>query len=292
MGCANEVVVAAADEASARRAIEAATAEVRRVEIKYSRYRTDSVISQINASAGNDRPVICDEETKILLNLAGELHRQSDGLFDATSGVLRRVWDFSTAQLPAQQDLEPLLDLVGWQRVERSGDNVRLPVAGMQLDFGGFGKEYASDRAAAVLRKLGVSHGYVNLGGDFCVVGPQPGDQPWLIGVGNPRQDGAIVAKIPVSHGAIATSGDSVKYFEIDGRRYCHILNPKTGMPVNFWAQTTVRARTALMAGAISTIAMLKEKAAIDFLKNSNTPYLFVDLCGQFHSNQHLAQAA
>lgn len=292
MGCSNEILVATADKAAAVRATNAAAAEVLRIEAKYSRYQAGSVISQINQSAGHDSTVICDIETNKLLNFAGDLFRESDGLFDATSGILRRAWDFTKAEVPSREQLDPLLALVGWKKVERRDGAIRLPIAGMQLDFGGFGKEYAADRASLVLKEAGIAHGYVNLGGDFCVAGPQPGGEPWLIGVGNPRQHGAIVAKVPVTRGAIATSADSVKYFEIDGRRYCHILNPKTGMPVNYWAQTTVQAPTAIQAGAITTIAMLKEAAAIEFMDNASTPYLFVDLAGQFHSNQNLAQAA
>jgi FAD:protein FMN transferase len=292
MGSANEIVVAASCKDVAARAIEAAAKEVRRIEAKYSRYRDDSIVSQINQAAGNGQFVECDEETNLLLGCADELYRGSDGLFDATSGILRRAWDFKTPVLPSDETLAPLLALVGWDKVERTKSSVRLSQAGMEIDFGGFGKEYASDRAVQVLKDLGISSGYVNLGGDICAVGPDPDGNPWLIGVGNARQKGAIVATIPVSTGAIATSGDGEKYIEVDGRIYCHILNPKTGMPVNCWAQTTVRAPTAILAGAISTIAMLKEEAAIDFLANANTPYLFVDLSGQFYSNQQLSKAA
>lgn len=292
MGSANEVLVAAHDRVAADVAMQAAAAEVLRVEAKYSRYRDDSIISQINHAAGNGEFIQCDDETNWLLGCANELYIESGGLFDATSGILRRAWDFSKPVLPTQDQLEPLLALVGWDKVERNGNAVRLTAEGMQLDFGGFGKEYAADRAVQVLKDHGITSGYVNLGGDVCAVGPDPDGKPWLIGVANPRLKGAIIATMPVAHGALATSGDSQKYIEVGGRHYCHILNPKTGMPVHCWAQTTVRAPTAIMAGAISTIAMLKESAAIDFLANANTPYLFVDLKGQFYSNQHLAQAA
>jgi FAD:protein FMN transferase len=292
MGGSNELVVAAATSSVAARATEAAAAEVLRIEAKYSRYRDDSIISQINQAAGNGEFIACDEETNWLLGCANELYMGSGGLFDATSGILRRAWDFKTPVLPSQHTLEALLALVGWDKVERQNGAVRLTQKGMEIDFGGFGKEYASDRAVKILEQHGITSGYVNLGGDICAVGPDPDGKPWLIAVSNPRQTGAIIATMPVSRGALATSGDYVKYFVLDGRNYSHILNPKTGMPVNYWAQTTVRAPTAILAGAISTIAMLKEAAAIDFLANANTPYLLVDLSGQFYSNQQLSKAA
>jgi FAD:protein FMN transferase len=292
MGGANEILVSAADERAAANAMRAAANEVLRIEAKYSRYRDDSIISQINQSAGSGEFIACDDETNWLLSCANELFIESGGLFDATSGILRRAWDFTKPVLPTQEALNSLLALVGWDKVERKGDSVRLTEKGMQLDFGGFGKEYAADRAVQVLKDHGVTSGYVNLGGDICAVGPDSDGKPWLIGVSNPRVHGAIIATMPVARGALATSGDYVKYFELGDRIYSHILNPKTGMPVNCWAQTTVRAPTAIMAGALSTIAMLKEAAAIDFLANALTPYLFVGQDAQIFSNQQLAQAA
>ena len=292
MGCANEILAAAANATVAAQAMVAAAREVLRIEGKYSRYRDDSVVSEINHAAGNGQFIACDDETMWMLGCANELFIESNGLFDVTSGILRRAWDFKKAVLPRRETLSPLLELVGWEMVERTAMSVRLTKSGMEIDFGGFGKEYASDRAVQVLKDHGITSGYVNLGGDICAVGPDPDGKPWLIGVGNPRVKGAIIATIPVSAGAIATSGDGEKYLEVDGRIYCHVLNPKTGMPVNYWASTTVRAPTAIMAGAISTIAMLKEASAIDFLANANTPYLFVDLSGQFYSNQLLSKAA
>ena len=194
--------------------------------------------------------------------------------------------------MPARDALEPLLALVGWDKVERANGAVRLPLKGMEIDFGGFGKEYAADLAATVLVENGITSGYVNLGGDIRAVGPDLDGKPWMIGIQNPRQKGAIVAKVGISKGAITTSGDAEKYIEVGGRRYCHILNPKTGMSVNYWASATIQAPTALLAGALSTIAMLKEAAAIDAFKNSIAPYLFIDLNGRLFSNQSLEAQA
>jgi len=125
-----------------------AIAEVRRIETKYSRYRADSVVSRINASAGSGCVVAVDEETARLLDFAAGLWAESDGLFDITSGTLRKAWDFRARRMPAPGELEALLRLVGWSRVRWSGEAIALPLAGMEIDFGGFGKEYAADRAA------------------------------------------------------------------------------------------------------------------------------------------------
>lgn len=289
MGGTNEILISSPDKAAAVRAIELSAQEALRIQAKYSRYRADSVVSRINAAAGSNDFIECDDETLRLLECANTLYDNSDGLFDATSGILRKAWDFKKAVVPSHETLDPLLALIGWDKVQRRGTGIRLPMAGMEIDFGGFGKEYAADCAAKVILDSGVHSGYVNFGGDICAIGPDADGQPWLIGVGDPRKKGAIIATLPVTKGGLATSSNSEKYIEVDGQIYCHILNAKTGMPVSYWSSATVRAPTALAAGAISTIAMLKEAAAAEFLKDTVAPYLFVDLNGQYVSNQPLA---
>jgi FAD:protein FMN transferase len=280
-----EVRVAAADEACARGWADGAIDEVRRIETKYSRYRDDSVTTAINRAAGG-AAVDVDHETRALLDFGAELHRQSDGAFDLTSGVLRRAWDFKAARVPAAGDLEALLPLVGWQRVEWDGARVRLPAAGMEIDFGGIGKEYAADRAATRLLEAGAVHGLVNLGGDVRIVGPQPDGEPWSIGVQDPRGDpGEAIASMPLASGAMATSGDYERYFEHDGRRYCHLLDPRTGWPVSHWRSVSVAAPLAVLAGACATVAMLKPvDVAISFLHGQRVRYLAIDAGGGQHS--------
>lgn len=173
MGSLCEVVLVAESLENAQLHAQTAIDEVLRIEAKYSRYRSDSVVSLINANAGGE-PVACDDETWQLLEFADQLYQQSDGLFDITSGVLRRAWNFSEPNIPSAETLNRCTDLIGWSRVERSSQRVRLPSKGMQLDFGGFGKEYAADRAAFVLQQNGVAHGYINLAGDMRFLGPKP----------------------------------------------------------------------------------------------------------------------
>lgn len=285
MACACEVVVGGQDAATAERSAQAAMAEVRRVETKYSRYLPDSVISSINAAAGGPA-VPCDDETWALLDYAQTLYGASQGLFDITSGVLRRAWNFKQPRLPSAGQLAEVRSLIGWPRVERSQQQVRLPQAGMELDFGGFGKEYAADCAGAVLAAQGVAHGYVNLGGDMRVLGPKPDGQPWMIGIQDPRQPGQLLATVPVARGGLATSGDYERYFEIDGRRYCHVLDPHTGLPVTHWRTVSVVAPLAVVAGNCSTIAMLKQAEGLAFLKSSGMVYLAVDHTGALHSSR------
>lgn len=287
MGGVNEIVVAATDQDTAVRLMELAAGEVLRIERKYSRYRQDedSIVHRINKSAEGGRPVTCDAETWELLAIADRLYTMSNGLFDITSGVLRRAWDFARAIVPSERDLAPLLELINWKDVELGESTIRLPRPGMEIDFGGFGKEYATDRAGALLAKHGVAHGYVNLGGDIRSIGGQPDGSPWRFGVRNPRDNKAAIANIEMTNGGLATSGDYEKFFEIDGKRYCHILNPRTGYPVTHWRSVSVSSSSTITAGALSTIAMLKESEAVESLEKSNCRYLLVDAAGQMFSN-------
>jgi thiamine biosynthesis lipoprotein len=267
------------------KALDAAAAEVVRIEQAYSRYRPDSIVSRINAAAGSANAIPVDDETAALLQFADRLHRESDGLFDITSGVLRRVWDFKAARPPTRAAVSAVLPLVGWAAVEFDGRCIRLPRTGMELDFGGFGKEYAADRAAHVLREAGLRHGYVNLGGDLRLLGPMPDGRPWHLGIAHPRRPGQVIVSVELRTGALATSGDYERYFERKGRRYCHLLNPFTGWPVQHWQSISIVAPACLAAGALSTVAMLKGPQAPAFLSAQGVAWIAVDAQGEVHQH-------
>jgi len=277
-----ELRLLAPDAAQGQAWAELAIAEVRRIEQKYSRYRPDSVVSGINAAAGG-AAVECDEETLALLNYANSVYLLSEGRFDISSGVLRRAWDFKAKQLPEPELLQSLCALVDWRRVERDGRSVRLPQAGMELDFGGFGKEYAADRAAAVLHAAGARHGFVNLGGDLHALGPQADGSPWLIAIQDPRRPEALAAEIELCSGGLATSGDYERFFELDGQRFCHLLNARTGWPVQHWRSVSVAAPLCIAAGSCSSIAMLAEDEGLQHLQGSGLRYLAIDAEGKHH---------
>ncbi len=286
MGSGCEVVIVAETKKDAQSIAGCAIEEVSRIERKFSRYRSDSIVSRINAAAGLDW-VECDEETLSLFQYADTLFESSAGLFDITAGVLRHAWDFGSAVVPDNGVLTRQCSLINWQSVERQGNSVRMPLAGMELDFGGFGKEYAADRAAALIHGKGVRNGYVNLAGDIRVVGPKPDKSPWLIGIQDPRHKSRTIASIPLFTGALATSGDYERFFEVDGHRYCHIIHPRSGYPVTYWRSVTVIAPLAITAGSYSTIAMLKGADGLAFLENSGMGYLVVDQLGEmFYKNR------
>lgn len=268
------------DETRLDQAAAAAQAEVQRIEAKYSRYLDSSLLTRINRAAGSTQRVEIDAETAALLDYAHAAWEQSSGLFDITSGVLRRAWNFRATTPPSAQSVAALLPLIGWQQVERGPGWVRLPRVGMELDFGGFGKEYAADRAAAVLRTQYQHSGLVELGGDVAVTGPQPDGQPWRIGIRHPRQPQIALALIDLSTGGLASSGDYERYLEHAGQRYSHILDPRSGYPVQDLRAVSVAAEQCLIAGTATTIALLKGRKGPAWLRGLGLPWLSVDAQG------------
>jgi FAD:protein FMN transferase len=278
----NEVRMFAGDAAQAKGLAQLAIAEVRRIEAKYSRYQADSVLTQINLHAA-DGWLDCDEETIGLIRYGDALFKASQARFDLTSGVLRRAWNFTDVRLPDELLLSACLRDIGWGLLEFEESRVRFARPGLELDFGGIGKEYAADRASALLLNAGVTHGFVNLAGDLSVLGPQPNGRAWSIAVPHPRDATVTLASIPINAGGMATSGDYERFFELDGKRYCHILNPLTGYPVQHWQSVTVLAPTTSIAGSCSTIAMLLESAGLEFLQGTGFAFLAVDHHGEVH---------
>lgn len=260
---------------------QAAETEVVRIEQRYSRYRADSVLAQINLAAAAGGAIEVDEETAALLDYAWACHRKSDGLFDITTGILRRAWNFSSGRAPAAAEIEKWLPFVGLDKVSWERPRLSFPLAGVELDLGGIGKEYAADRAAAVCAEAGVAQGLVDLGGDLSVIGPRPDGSPWPIHVRDPRAPGRALAVFPLAAGGLATSGDYERGLVIDGQRLGHILNPRTGWPVRGLAGVSVVADSCLVAGSVATIAMLKGVAGPAWLEELGVRCVWVDTDGR-----------
>lgn len=277
MGCPCELRFYGARKHNVEQVAKSCIQEAKRFEQKYSRYRPDSVTGSINRSAGIC-PVNIDEETSAILHYAGICYEQSDGLFDITSGVLRHVWNAERRCLPIEAEIQACLKLIGWPKVEVIADTVYLPVQGMELDFGGVVKEYAADVLSVLARSMSIEHGLVNLGGDISIIGPQVDDEPWSIGIVHPRKSDTAIAIIQLSHGALATSGGYERFFEIGGKQYSHLINPTTGWPVSSLLSVSVTADKAVVAGSISSIALLQgESNGLAWLKTSGAAYLAVD---------------
>lgn len=243
--------------------------EALRIERKFSRYRKDNLMYAINQHQACE----LDPETQSLLDFAAQCYELSDGLFDVTSGVLRKVWNFKTmTSLPSEAEVKQLLPFIGSQKIKRQGQTIQLP-DGMELDFGGIGKEYAVDKCWQVLSEHCQYPFLVNFGGDLRVSGPRTQSQAWRTGVENPNGTHPT-AIIEIKQGAITTSGTAMQHFTHNGVRYGHILNPKTGWPVkNPPVSITVAANTCIEAGLLSTLAMLQGENARSFLEEQGVTF-------------------
>ena len=269
-----EILVESDDRAEAARLADMAAGEAWRIEDKFSRYLAGNVVARINASGG--RPVTVDDETASLLDFAATLHALSHGRFDITSGVLREVWTFDGSdRLPDPEAVDDVLRRVGWERVRWQRPVVTLQ-AGMQIDLGGIGKEYAVDRVANTLRDAASCSALVNFGGDLAVTRKPRRRRAWRVGIepvtaANPERDETV---LEIATGALATSGDSRRFLLRDGVRYSHILDPRSGWPVEGAPRSvTVAADTCTQAGMLSTLAMLEGYNAEAFLGAEGVKY-------------------
>ncbi|QPK63969.1 FAD:protein FMN transferase [Methylomonas sp. LL1] len=280
MGCPCEIQLFAASETQANSTAKLAITDIRRLEARYSRYRDDSLLSEINRVAAKGGSIVVDQETAALLDYADTCYQQSEGLFDITSGILRRAWRFEQNELPKQSLIDMLLNKVGWDKLRWADQKLELPLPGLELDFGGIVKEYAADRAANLCQNAGANSGVINLGGDIKIIGPRSDGRPWRIGLGGPNQANPNQPILMMHQGAVASSGDYERCMTINGIRYSHILNPKTGWPVRHMAAVSVVGDFCVVAGSASTIAMLKEQAGSSWLEKMGLPHLWTDAMG------------
>ena len=266
-----EALIDSREAAVAQRAGLAVSNEAFRIEQKFSRYRADNVVHAINNAAG--AAVEVDDETADLIDYAAHCHQVSGGLFDITSGVLRRVWRFDGSErLPEPEAVEDVLKLVGWDKVRWERPRLRL-LPGMEIDFGGIGKEYAVDRAARLGAEAGGVPLLVNFGGDICATRPRRDGTPWNIAIENPATS-EILPPFTLAQGGVATSGDARRFLAKDGVRYGHILDPRDGWPVKDAPRSvTVVAGSCGEAGLLATLAILQGAKAESFLKGKNVTH-------------------
>ncbi len=246
--------------------------EAWRIESTYSRYLSASWLGRLNALSGQRMEL--PEEAARLFSFAQAGWEVSGGAFDISSGILRRAWNFQATEgelkPPAKAELNALIERVGWQKIRWSLEEgwVEVP-EGMELDLGGLGKEYAVDRAIAMLNANGLSHALVNFGGDLAATGAMPGGRPWSVGIDNPAATGSAMAEsIELSRGALATSGDARRFLSYRGRRYGHLLDARTGWPPpDAPRSVSVLADTCSEAGLLASIALLMGPDAEAFLE-------------------------
>lgn len=227
-------------------------------EFRYSRFIPESLISRINESAGKNW-IEVDPETEAILNLCDHLHFMTRAAFDPTALPLMRIWDWKRGEIPSSATVNETLAKVGWRKVQRAPGRIFLPQEGMALDLGGIGKEYAVDHVTSLALSFGMTSLIVDFGQDIRVYGKPTGGKPlWHVGLQDPTNPSRCWAGLGLAHGAVATSGDYIRCFEREGKRYGHIIDPRSGYPVsNGVRAVSVTSPLCSMAGALSTAAIV-----------------------------------
>ena len=273
MACPCEVLISTTDKNIAEKALSIACTEAWRIEQKLSRYRDDNIIFKINHAKGTTIEV--DDETANMLDFADQCYQLSDHKFDITSGALRKLWTFDGSdRIPEQSQIDQIMQHIGWDKVSWQKPLITLQ-AGMEIDFGGIGKEYAVDQSAQLIHKATHEPVLVNYGGDIFATAPRKPDTAWVIGVDDPKHTGEnAIGKIQLFQGGLATSGDARRFLLKDGIRYSHILDPESGWPIaNAPRAVTVVANSCLEAGMLATFAILHGDKAKEFLEQQNVQY-------------------
>lgn len=254
MGTRFAVTLSGGPQARAEGVVQAAFAEVERVDKLLSEWRDDSDVAAINRSAGGPA-VAVSPETFEVIRRAMDLSARSRGAFDITWAALRGQWDFKAKKLPDPAPLKAALARTGWQKVKLDtvGRTVGLVEPGMAVGLGGIAKGYAIDRAVSVIRENGFTDFIIDGGGDLFVAGEKQPGVAWRIGVQHPRSREQLLVSLPSRDAAVVTSGDYERYFELDGKRYHHIIDLATGMPADKSVAVTVRASDATLADAVAT---------------------------------------
>lgn len=280
MGTVVEITLVAEEQDTAQKAALQAFQEIKRIEHLMSPWVESSDVSRINRSTGNDE-VKVSQETIEVIKKAKEVSTLSEGAFDITVGPLVQLWRKAREKgvPPNTEDIRGIRSLVDYKDVMISDSGkIFLRKRGMAIDLGGIAKGYAVDRAFELLKHLGYRNLVVNAGGDLRVGGSKP-EGPWSIGIQHPRDPKKIMARISVSDAAVATSGDYEKFFIHQGKRYHHILNPKTGFPAEGCQSVTILCKEAATADALATAIFVlgPEKGQLLFQKLNGVECLIVD---------------
>lgn len=259
MGTQNEVLFAATSASMADAFRNDLIEWLESFERRISRFRPDSLISKINREAGNGWVEI-DRETEELIALCDCFHWRTRGVFDPTLLPLLNLWDYHIQhpKLPSSIEVARARAHVGWSHVQREPGRMRLSEAGMALDLGGIGKEYAVDKTIALARKHGITSAMVNFGRDIRVFGHPPEGGSWRIGLENPLSPDSCWSGVAIDDAAVCGSGVYARGFDLDGHRYGHILDPRTGWPAESGCTASwVIAPSCTEAGILSTAAVV-----------------------------------
>jgi len=278
----------------ANEGIDAGVREIQRIEKLLTTYDEDSETSLINAHAGI-AAVPVSRETFGLIERSIRISQITQGAFDITYGsVDRRLWNFDTTlqRLPDKDTAAKMVKLINYRNIilDKEHSTVLLKEKGMRIGFGGIGKGYAAEKAKTVMQAMGVAGGVVNASGDLTAWGYQPDGQPWTIGIVNPNAAGQIFSMLDVTGLALATSGNYEKYIIIDGKKYSHTINPRTGLPVTGIKSVTILCPNAEIADAMATPVMIMGiRAGLDMINQlQDVEAILIDDEDRVYTSDHI----
>lgn len=246
--------------------IDLAIQEIQRIEKVLTTFSDDSVTNEINRNAGV-RPVKVTDEVFSLIERCQKISSLTQGAFDISyGGIDNRFWNFDTnmTSLPSYEDAKKSVRLINYKNILLNKDesSVFLKEKGMRIGFGGIGKGYAAEQAKRVLKSENIESGYVNAAGDLTAWGYQEDNEPWTIGIADPNLKHTVFGSVNITNTSVATSGNYEKFAVIDGKRYSHTIDPKTGFPVSGIKSVTIITQNAELADAMATPVMVMGRAA------------------------------
>ncbi|HMH35043.1 MAG TPA: FAD:protein FMN transferase [Puia sp.] len=294
MGNRFEISVVAHDEIWANERIDAAVSEIERIERLLTTFSDSSETNLINNNAGI-APVKVSHETLSLIQRSIRISRITQGAFDISYGsVDKRLWNFDTQMktLPDRETAKQMVKLINYRDilVDEAASTVMLKQKGMRIGFGGIGKGYAAECAKKLIISMGVNSGVVNASGDLTAWGFQPNGHPWTIGIVNPEMADKIFSYLNITNMALATSGNYEKYVMIDGKRYSHTIDPRTGLPVTGIKSVTIISPNAELADAMATPVMIMGvHAGLNLINQINDiEAIIIDDFGRIYKSNHI----
>lgn len=294
MGRGFDITVTSKDSITAHEHINSAITEVTRIEKLISSWDAASQTSEINRNAGI-KPVKVDAELFDLIRNAISISKLTDGAFDISYASMDEIWKFDGTMkvMPSTENIAPSIAKVGFQNIILDEENsaVFLKLEGMKIGFGAIGKGYAADKAKALLIKKGVMAGIINASGDMNTWGKQPDGSEWKVAITNPLDNNKVFAVLPITNGAVVTSGNYEKYVIFNGKRYTHIIDPRTGYPSTGIISVTVFAPKAELADALATsVFVMGKEAGLDRINQlPQVECIIIDDHGNISKSNHIA---
>lgn len=269
MGSDFELIATAHDELAANTFLEQGISEIKRLETLLTEFSDTSQTATINNSAGIT-DVQVDTEVYELVKRCKNISALTQGAFDISAGALKRLYNFKNAafRMPDRKTVLQTLKSVGYKKIELKDDNkVYLPAKGMRIGFGAIGKGYAADKVKSLWQAAGMTSGVINASGDLTVWGSQPDGFPWKVGIADPDNKDNILLWLPVSNASVATSGNYEQYFDLDGIRYSHNIDPRTGLPARFIKSVTIVSSSAELSDALATaVTIMGKDVGLNFI--------------------------